>query len=82
MSGASQDQLVLSAQMFVTDPGDDAFDLIGSGFLRAVAGGGSTQVQVDIDGGGNSFVTLAVLDGNISNGVLADHVFIDHNAIL
>ena len=82
VSGASQDQLVLSAQMFVTDPGDDAFDLIGSGFLRAVAGGGSTQVQVDIDGGGNSFVTLAVLDGNISNGVLADHVFIDHNAIL
>ena len=82
VSGASQDQLVLSAQMFVTDPGDDAFDLIGSGFLRAVAGDGSTQVQVDIDGGGNSFVTLAVLDGNITNGVLADHVFIDHNAIL
>ena len=82
VSGASQDQLVLSAQMFVTDPGDDAFDLIGSGFLRAVAGGGSTQVQVDVDGGGNSFVTLAVLEGNITNGVLADHAFIDHNAIL
>jgi Ca2+-binding RTX toxin-like protein len=83
VSGPSADQLVLSASMFEGFAGDDAFDLVGSGFLRAAAGGGVTEVQVDLDGGGDSFITLAVLDGAISNGVLADHVVIfDPNAIL
>ncbi len=64
-----------------TSPGDDAFDLIGSGFLRAVSSNGTTQIQVDIDGGGDSFVTLAMLTGNMSNGVLADHVVIHQDPI-
>ena len=60
-----------------SDPGDDAFDLVGGGFLRAQSGGGQTQVQVDVDGGGNAFVTLATINGTLSNGVLADHVLVE-----
>jgi hypothetical protein len=71
--------LVLSASMFENFSGDDAFDLIGSGFLRTVVDGGATQVQVDPDGGGDSFITLANLNGNVSNGVLADHVIVQHD---
>ncbi|MPZ40761.1 MAG: hypothetical protein GEU95_22460 [Rhizobiales bacterium] len=75
-SGASEDQLVLSASIFENFTGDDAFDLIGSGYLRAVSSDGGTQVEIDVDGGGDGFVTLAVLNGNLSNGMLADHTLI------
>ena len=80
-SGASEDQFALSASMFQNFSGDDAFDLIGSGFLRAVSENGTTQIQVDVDGGGDSFVTMAMLIGNMSNGVLADHVVIHQDPI-
>jgi Ca2+-binding RTX toxin-like protein len=76
VSGASMDQLTFSASMFTNFSGDDAFDLIGSGFLRAVSGGGQTQIQIDVDGGGDNFTTLAMLNGNVSNGMLADHAII------
>jgi Ca2+-binding RTX toxin-like protein len=82
VNGAQQDQLVLSASMFENFSGDDAFDLIGSGFLRTVVDGGTTQVQVDLDGGGDSFITLANLNGNVSNGVLADHIIVQQDLIL
>ena len=82
VSGAVQDQILLSASMFQNFGDDDAFDLIGSGFLRAVAGA-TSEIQVDVDGGGDDFETLAVVDGRITNGILADHVVLfDPNAIL
>ncbi|MPZ34129.1 MAG: hypothetical protein GEV13_24610 [Rhodospirillales bacterium] len=77
LSGASRDTIVLSASMFEGFAGDDAFDLIGGGFLRAQSGGGETQLQVDVDGAGNAFVTLATINGTLSNGVLADHVHVE-----
>jgi hypothetical protein len=80
-TGSSADQIVLSASMFQNFGGDDPFDLIGSGFLRAVASGGTTQIQIDVDGGGNSFVALANLNGTVSNGVLADHVVLQWDLI-
>jgi predicted extracellular nuclease/2',3'-cyclic-nucleotide 2'-phosphodiesterase (5'-nucleotidase family) len=76
VTGSQQDQLMLSASMFQNFSGDDAFDLIGSGFLRAQQVAGKTEIQVDIDGGGNSFQTLAILSGSISNGLLADHTIV------
>jgi Ca2+-binding RTX toxin-like protein len=81
MSGTSEDQFVLSGSMFQNFSGDDAFDLIGSGYLRAVSSNGTTQIQIDADGGGDSFVTLAMLTGNMSNGMLADHVVIHQDPI-
>ena len=65
--------------MFENFTGDDAFDLIGSGYLRTVSAGGTIQIQVDADGGGDAFVTMASLNGNVSNGVLADHVIVQHD---
>lgn len=80
--GGSEDQLVLSASMFEGFTGDDAFDLIGSGFLQAVQGScGNTLIRVDVDGGGDSFQTLAYVDGNITNGMLADHTIVDLDPI-
>lgn len=76
VSGASADQLLLSTAMFRNFAGDDAFDLIGSGYLRVQAGQGSTSVQIDADGGGNGFQTLAVIDGKLTNGMLADHTLL------
>lgn len=76
VSGASAGQLLLSTAMFQNFAGDDAFDLIGSGYLRVQAGQGSTSVQIDADGGGNGFQTLAVVDGTLTNGLLADHTLL------
>ncbi len=80
-SGASEDHIALSTSMFQNFSGDDAFDLIGSGLLRAVSRDGTTKIQVDVDGGGDNFVTLATVTGNISNGVLADHILIQQDQI-
>ncbi|ARQ01301.1 5'-nucleotidase C-terminal domain-containing protein [Pseudorhodoplanes sinuspersici] len=77
LSGASEDRIVLSASMFEGFTGDDAFDLIGSGFLRAVVNGNTTEMQIDVDGGGDDFATLAILNGKLSNGVLADHTIVE-----
>ena len=76
VNGNAQDQIVLSVDMFEGFAGDNAFALIGSGFLRAQRSGGQTLIQVDIDGGGNNFQTLATVNGNIGNGVLAEHVLV------
>jgi Ca2+-binding RTX toxin-like protein len=81
ISGASEDRIVLSASMFEDFTGDDAFDLIGSGFLRAVVNGNSTEMQIDVDGGGDDFTTLAILTGKISNGILADHVIVQQDPV-
>ncbi len=76
LSGSSADQIGLSSSLFTNFAGDDVFDLIGSGFLRAVAGENGTSIQIDHDGGGNGFETIAVLDGSLTNGMLADHSFL------
>jgi Ca2+-binding RTX toxin-like protein len=76
VTGSAQDQIVLGTSLFQGFAGDDAFDLIGSGFLRALSGSGTTQIQIDADGGGDSFQTVAILTGNVSNGMLADHAII------
>ncbi|WP_245283764.1 calcium-binding protein [Bradyrhizobium sp. URHD0069] len=81
MSGASENRFVISASTFQNFTGDDAFDLVGSGYLRALFGNGTTQIQIDVDGGGDSFVTMAMLTGNMSNGVLADHVVIHQDPV-
>lgn len=82
LSGASEDRIVLSASMFRNFTGDDAFDLIGSGYLRASAAGGSTQIQIDLDGGGNAFQTLAIVNGTLTNGILADHLIVHQDQLV
>lgn len=73
-TGGAQDELVLASSMFEGFTGDDAFDLIGDGFLRAQsASSNRTNIQIDVDGGGDEFVTIAVIDGQMTNGILADH---------
>jgi hypothetical protein len=76
------DQIQLSAGLFQNFSGDDAFDLIGGGFLKAVSSGGVTQLQVDLDGGGDNFITLANLTGTFSNGMLADHTIVVQDPIV
>ena len=73
VKGASQDQLAFSTAMFTGFTGDDAFDLVSSGYLRAYANGGATQIQIDVDGGGNNFQTVVTLNGTVTNGALSDH---------
>ncbi len=70
VSDASEDQFVFTASLFENFTGDDAFDLIGPGYMRAVANSGTTKVQIDVDGG-----------GTLSNGVLADHLIFQHDLI-
>ncbi|HEX2885124.1 calcium-binding protein [Vineibacter terrae] len=82
LSGASEDRIVLSASMFRNFTGDDAFDLIGGGYLRASAAAGGTAIQVDLDGGGDSFQTLALVNGTLTNGVLADHLIVHQDQLV
>jgi hypothetical protein len=82
VTGSDQDLIVLVDDMFIGFGGDDGFDLLGGGYLRALAApGGKTNVQIDVDGGGNNYQTLAVLNGLISNGMLADHVVVVQDPI-
>ena len=76
-SGSAQDKIAFDHSMFTGFTGDDGFDLIGGGFLRAqAASGGRTCVQIDVDGGGNGFQTIAILEDAVTNGVLADHTML------
>ncbi len=76
VTGSAQDQIVLAAGMFQGFGGSDAFGLIGGGFLRTQVSGGQTQIQIDVDGGGNNYQTLALVNGHLSNGMLADHLLV------
>ena len=51
-----------------------AEDVIGAGVLRLEVSGGNTLLQFDKDGGADSFVTLATLQG-VTNVTLADLIF-------
>ena len=82
MTGSAQDQIALAAGMFTGFGGNDAFGLIGGGFLRTQISGGQTQIQIDVDGGGNNYQTLAIVNGNFSNGTLADHLIVVQDPIV
>ena len=83
IKGRDQDQIVLARTLFQNFTGDDAFDLVGGGFLRAhAAGGHHTEVQVDVDGGGDHFATLAIIDGGLTSGMLADHTVVAHDPVV
>jgi Ca2+-binding RTX toxin-like protein len=72
--GSDQDSIVFVRSMFSGFDGEDGADLVAGGFLRAQATWGhATKVQIDVDGGGNDFVTIAVIDNNISTAKLAQH---------
>ena len=82
LTGSAQDQIVLSAGMFQGFGGSDAFALIGGGFLRTQISGAQTQIQIDVDGGGDNYQTLAIVNGNFSNGTLADHTVVVQDPIV
>jgi len=83
VTGSQRDTLVLSDGLFQNFGGDDPFDLIGGGFLRVNnAAGNGSQVQVDLNGGGDSWQTLAQLNVTITNGVLADHTVVVQDEIV
>jgi Ca2+-binding RTX toxin-like protein len=49
-------------------------DVVGDGFLRLEVNGGNTLLQFDKNGGADSFVTLATLQG-VTNVTLADIIY-------
>jgi predicted extracellular nuclease/2',3'-cyclic-nucleotide 2'-phosphodiesterase (5'-nucleotidase family) len=74
--GGSKDKLSFVRSLFEDFDGDVA-DLFSEGYVRAQnAPGNHTNVQVDVDGGGDNFVTIAVLNGSISNNTLASQTVI------
>ena len=74
--GGSKDKLSFARSLFEDFDGNVA-DLFSEGYVRTQnAPGNHTNVQVDIDGGGDNFVTVAVLNGTISNNTLASQTVI------
>ncbi|WP_088348771.1 calcium-binding protein [Rhodomicrobium sp. R_RK_3] len=61
-AGAGGDLIDLSVMSARLNWGD--VDVIGDGYARFVQDGSNVQVQLDQDGGGNSFVTLATLQNS------------------
>ena len=55
-------------------------DPVNDGFLRLLANGGDTLLQFDKDGGADSFVTLATLQG-VTNATLADLIYVQGGAV-
>ena len=56
-------------------------DVIGSGFLELEVSNGDTLLRFDKDGGADSFVTLATLQG-VTDVTLADVIFPQNNSIV
>jgi len=77
-SGSNHDQIVFAASIFENFEPDfddlDAFMLIGQQYLRASfdEANDRTSIEVDVDGGGDDFVTIAFVNGQMGNGTLAD----------
>lgn len=72
--GGTRDALVLEKKMFTGLVGESAADLFAEGFLRAQAVAGGTELQVDVDGNGDGFVTFAVFDTALTDTVLASQI--------
>jgi hypothetical protein len=68
--------IVLADTMFSNFTGDDGVDLVAGGFLRANISHGMTEVQVDIDGGGSSWQTIAEFSQCLSSADVAGQVIV------
>ncbi len=80
--GDARDQIVFAATLFTNFTGDDGADLVAGGFLRARTTHGQTDIQVDADGGGNTWTTIAELSGRLSTDTLAQQVIIQHDPLV
>ncbi|NOW45715.1 Ca2+-binding RTX toxin-like protein [Novosphingobium sp. SG751A] len=52
-------------------------DIFANGYVRFLASGANTLVQVDVDGGANNFVTLATLTGVTASSLTASAVSLE-----
>jgi Ca2+-binding RTX toxin-like protein len=75
-SGASADQIVFAAAIFTGFVGDDGADLVAGGFLRTFVSGGETTIQLDADGGGNAWLTIAQLSDPLTTAAVAARVIV------
>ncbi len=82
-TGSDKDQIVLAQTMFTGFAGDDGADLVAGGFLRARSiSGGKTEIQVDVDGGGNSWQALAEVSTQLTSAQLAAQVVLVQDPII
>ena len=82
-TGSDKDQIVFAQSMFTGFAGDDGADLVAGGFLRArAASGGKTEVEVDADGGGNSWQSIAELSARLTSVELAAQVVLVQDPIV
>jgi serralysin len=73
--GSGQDFIMLDDALFSGFGGTSAFALFAGGYLRArTTWGDRTELQIDGNGGGNSFQTFAILEDRFSAATLADHM--------
>jgi Ca2+-binding RTX toxin-like protein len=72
-TGSAQDFLVFDPGMFTGFNGDDGTDLVAGGFMRTVASGDYTQVQIDLNGGANAWATIAELTGTFTLDQVKTH---------
>lgn len=76
VTGSGQDWLMLDPSMFTGLSGDDGTDLVAGGFMRTVASGGSTQVQLDFNGEANAWATIAELTGAFTLDQIKTHTLV------
>jgi Ca2+-binding RTX toxin-like protein len=76
VTGNAQDFLVFDPGMFTGFTGDDGTDLVAGGFMRTIASGGSTQVQLDLNGGANAWATIAELTGTFTLDQVKTHTLV------
>ena len=76
-----KDEVWIAAGMTAGKVDPKTYELIGGGFLRSQIVGIRSNIQVDVDGGGDEFVTIATINGSISNGVLANHVLLSDGVL-
>jgi hypothetical protein len=60
--------------MFTGFAGHGGADLVAGGFLRATTVGGHSEIQIDANGGGNAWRTIAELSGQLTTSELAGRV--------
>jgi Ca2+-binding RTX toxin-like protein len=80
--GADKDLIVLADTIFSNFTGDDGADLVAGGFLRARTSHGKTEIQVDTDGGGDSWQTIAEISEQLSTAGLSTQVMVNQGLIV
>jgi Ca2+-binding RTX toxin-like protein len=73
-SGACADQIVLAESMFTGFAGHGGADLVAGGFLRTTTVSGHSEIQIDANGGGNAWRTIAELSTPLTSSELAGRV--------